>query len=401
MKTIVEINGINYSSTGHIMNNIAKTAREDGFKVYTCCRKSIAGMKFNNPDQLFIGTWLDRVISERLSYITGLNGSFNIINTLLFINKLNDIKPDLIHIHNLCDNYINVSMLFKYIKKNNIPVIWTLHDPWAFTGRCNGYSCDKWKEGCGNCPKLKAYPPSLFLDHSANTIKKREKLYTSLDNLIIVTPSKWLANLSRKSFFKDKYDVKVINNGINLNIFKPIKSDFKKENNISNKYLILGLAYDWRDYRKGLSDFIELSKLLPKKYQILLVGTDDEIDHTLPSNIISIHKTHNQEELAKIYSASDVFVSPTKADNFPTVNIEALACGTPVITYDVGGSKESLNKKCGTYVKINDIKSLKKEIINCCENKPYSKEECIKQSKKYDMNKKFKEYVKLYKEILN
>lgn len=400
MKTIVEINGINYSSTGNIMLNIAKTARSEGFKVYTCCRKSIAGMKFKYPDQLFVGTWLDRVISERLSYITGLNGSFNVINTLLFLNKLDSIKPDLIHIHNLCDNYINVSMLFKYIKKNNIPVIWTLHDPWAYTGRCNGYTCDKWKEGCGNCPNLKAYPPSLFLDHSAKTIKIREKLYTSISNLTIVTPSKWLADLAKYSFFKDKYDIKVINNGINLNVFKPIESDFRKEHNLEDKYLILGLAYDWRDQRKGLSDFLELSKSLPSNYQIVLVGTDDEIDSTLPNNIISIHKTHNQEELAKLYSTCDIFVSPTKADNFPTVNIEALACGTPVITYDAGGSKESLNEKCGTYVKINDIKQLEKEIINACENKPYSKEECIKQSKNYDMNSKFNEYVELYKKIL-
>ena len=401
MKTIVEINGINYSSTGNIMLNIAKTARQNGFKAYTACRKSIAGMKFKHKDQLFIGTWIDRVISERLVYVTGLIGSFNVINTWLFLNKLNTIKPDLIHLHNLCDNYINVNMLFKYIKKHNIPVIWTLHDPWAFTGRCNGYTCDKWKTGCGNCPKLKAYPPTLFIDNSSKTIKNREKLYTSLNNLTIVTPSIWLKDLSKESFFKDKYPVIVINNGINLNVFKPIDSTFKKDNNIEDKYLILGLAYDWRDKRKGFEDFIKLSEMLSDKYQILLVGTDDEIDSILPKNILSIHKTHNQEELAKIYSASDVFVSPTKADNFPTVNIEALACGTPVITYDAGGSKESLTDKCGTFIKINDIDSLKQEIENTCEKKLYKKEDCIKQSLNYDMNNKFKEYVDLYNKILN
>lgn len=399
MKTIVEINGINYSSTGHIMNDIAKTARQDDFKVYTCCRKSIAGMKFKYEDQLFIGTWLDRVISERLSYIFGLNGSFNVINTYLFLNKLNKIKPDLIHIHNLCDNYINVNMLFNYINKNNIPVIWTLHDAWAYTGRCNGYTCDKWKDGCGNCPQLKAYPPTLFIDNSASTYQKRKKLYTSVKNLTIVTPSQWLADLAKFSFFKDK-DIKVINNGINLDIFKPINSDFRKEYNLENKYIILGLAYDWKDQRKGLKDFIELSKNLPSNYQIVLVGTNDEVDSLLPNNIISIHKTHNQEELVKIYSAADVFVSPTKADNFPTVNIEALACGTPVITYDAGGSKESLNNKCGTYVKINDIESLQKEIIHACEDKPYKRENCIKQSKKYNMYDKFYEYINLYNKII-
>lgn len=400
MKTIVEINGINYSSTGHIMNNIAKTARLEGFCVYTCCRKSIAGMKFDYPNQIFIGTWLDRVISERLAYIFGLNGSFNIVNTFLFLNKLNKIKPDLIHLHNLCDNYINVNMLFKYINKHNIPVIWTLHDAWAYTGRCNGYTCDKWKQGCGNCPQLHAYPPTLLIDNSASNYRKRKELYNSIKNLTIVTPSKWLADLGKFSFFKDK-NIKVINNGINLDIFKPIENDFKKEHNIENKYLILGLAYDWKDKRKGLDDFIKLSSTLPSNYQIVLVGTNDEIDSLLPSNIISIHKTHNQEELAKIYTAADVFVSPTKADNFPTVNIEALACGTPVITYDAGGSKESLTEKCGTYVPINDINSLRKEIIHTCVDKPYKENDCIEQSKNYNMYDKFNEYVELYKKILS
>ena len=290
-------------------------------------------------------------------------------------------------------------MLMNYIDKYNIPVIWTLHDAWAYTGRCNGYTCDKWKQGCGNCPQLKAYPPSLFIDNSSSTYKSRNKLYNSIKNLTIVTPSKWLADLGKYSFFKDK-DIKVINNGINLDVFKPIDSEFKKENNIDDKYLILGLAYDWIDPRKGLDSFIALSSSLPSNYQIVLVGTNDKVDAILPKNIISIHRTYNQEELAKLYTAADVFVSPTKADNFPTVNIEALACGTPVITYDAGGSKESLNDKCGTYVPIGDIKKLQIEIINCCENKPYKKQDCIERSKKYNMYNKFNEYVNLYKNII-
>lgn len=400
MKTIVEINGINYSSTGHIMNNIAKTARQEGFKVYTCCRNSIAGNKFKYEDQIYIGTWLDRVISERLSYVLGLNGYFNLINTKLFLNKLDSIKPDLIHIHNICDNYINVSMLFKYIKKHNIPVIWTLHDAWAFTGRCNGYFCNKWKKGCGNCPRLNDYPPTLFIDNSSKVYSKRKKLYSNINNMTIVTPSKWLADLVNISLFKDQYPVRVINNGINLDIFKPTDNEVKKQYGITNKYLILGLAYNWSDSRKGLEDFISLSKTLPSKYQILLVGTDDNVDKLLPNNIISIHKTHNQEELAKLYTAADVFVSPTKADNFPTVNIEALACGTPVITYDAGGSKESLTNKCGTYVNINDINTLQKEIINACEKNKYKAQDCIKQANNFDMNKKFYEYIALINSIL-
>ena len=205
MKTILEINSNNYASTGNAMLNIAKQARKKGYKVYTCCRKSRAGMKFEYEDQIYIGTWLDRVISERLSYVLGLNGYFNIINTLLFINKIKRIKPDLIHLHSLCDNYLNISLFFRFLKKSQIPVVWTLHDIWPFTGRCAKSLCDKWKSGCGNCPHLDFGPPSLFFDNSAYVWKKRERLYNSLDTITFVTPSKWLAELSKQSLLKDHY----------------------------------------------------------------------------------------------------------------------------------------------------------------------------------------------------
>ena len=152
MKTIVEVNSNNYASTGSIMLNIAKTARKEGYRVYTCCRNSKAGHKYKYEDQIYIGTWLDRIVSERLSILFGLNGYFNIINTLLFIRKLKKIKPDLVHVHSMCDNYLNVNLFFNYLRKADIPVVWTLHDNWAFTGRCAQFRCEKWKEGCGNCP---------------------------------------------------------------------------------------------------------------------------------------------------------------------------------------------------------------------------------------------------------
>lgn len=400
MKTIVEVNGINYGSTGRIALNIAKEARREGFKVYTACRKSRVGLKYRYEDQIYIGTWLDRVISERISYALGLNGYFNIFNTWLFIRKLKAIKPDLIHIHSLCDNYLNISMFFRYLKKENIPVIWTLHDNWAFTGRCAQFRCEKWKTGCGNCPHLDFYPGSLCFDNTAKVWKIREKLYNSLDKMTIATPSRWLAGLVKESFLKDHHPTVVINNGINPEIFKPIDSDFRKQYQLENKQIILAVAYYWDD-GKGLNVFRKLAEELPENYQIVMVGTNDEVDKLLPSNIISIHKTYNQEELVKIYSSADLFVNPTTDDNFPTVNMEALACGLPVLTYATGGSAEIIDNSCGSSVASGDYDSLKNEIIRIIENKPYTKEACIIHAKQYNMTDKYREYVQLYRKVLD
>ena len=400
MKAIVEVNSNNYASTGNVVLNIAKQARTKGFKVYTCCRKSRAGLRYRYDDQIYIGTWLDRVISERLSILFGLNGYFNVINTWLFINKLKSIKPDLIHIHSMCDNYLNIKMFYRYLRESGVPIIWTLHDNWAFTGRCAQFRCEKWREGCGNCPHLDYFPKSLFLDNTAKVWKVREKLYNSIHTMTIVTPSKWLSDLVRVSLFKENHPIRVINNGINLNVFHPVESSFRKDHGIENKHMILAVAYFW-DAGKGLYVFIELAKRLPENYQIVMVGTNDETDRQLPDNIISIHKTYNQEELVKIYSCADLFVNPTTDENFPTVNMEALACGLPVLTYDTGGCAEIIDENSGCAVKSGNIDELERQIIRICQTKPYKKEACITRASKFNMTDKFNEYVDLYNEMLD
>lgn len=401
MKTIVEINNNNYGSTGHIMLNIAKAAKNNGYKIYTCCKNSKAAKRFNYEDQIMIGNRYERAISEYLASYTGLKDHFNFFNTKRFLKQLDDIKPDLIHLHNIHDTFINVEMLFKYTQKHNIPIIWTLHDCYSFTGQCTYFdlvNCDKWKDGCKNCPQIHKYPDTK-IDKTERLYKLKKDIFTNTKNLTIVTPSKWLSFLASCSFLKDK-DIRVINNGINLDIFKPTDSSFKEKYGIKDKYIVLGVSTGWGQ-RKGLDDFIKLSNVLDENYQIVMVGSDDEIDKTLPKNIISIHRTYDQKELAEIYSAADVFVNPTKEENFPTVNIESIACGTPVITYDTGGSKEMLNDKCGSIVEKNDFNTLVSEIKRICTNHPYSSNDCIKQSKKYEMTDKFQEYVKLYEEILS
>lgn len=399
-KVLVEINSNNYASTGNVMFGIANEARKNDFIVYTCCKKSRFSLKIKHQNQIYIGLILERKLSEMLAYITGLKNHFNIIGTLLFIHKLKKIKPDIIQLHSLVDTFINTNLLFKYFSKIDTPIIWTFHDPWAFTGQCIMYddiNCHKWINGCNNCPIHNRYPTSL-VDNTAKLWKEKNIIFNNLNNFSIITPSKWLCKEINTSFL-NKYNVNVINNAINLTVFNPKNGTFRKKFNYQNKYIILGVAYKWIEC-KGINTFIELANDLPEKYKIVLIGkTDDKIN--IPSNIHIINQTYNKNELVELYSCADLFVNPTTADNFPTVNLEAIACGTPVLTYDSGGSSEMITDKCGSIVKKNDYEQLLKETIRICETNPYKKEDCINQAKNYDSSTKYIEYINIYNQILN
>lgn len=402
MKTIIELNGINYGSSGSMMMNIASEARNSGFNVYTLCTKKRETLKHNYDNQVFYGSWLDRVISERLSYITGLRDCFNVFQTNDLIKKIKEINPDLIHMHVLHDNFLNYRILFNYLSKSNIPIIWTFHDCSPLTGQCPCFdivNCDKWQNGCYKCPQIHLEPKSLFLDTTKSMWNYKKNCFTSIKNLTIVTPSNWLANLVKLSYLRDK-EIKTIRNGIDLNVFKPLESNFKKENNVSDKHIILGVASYWGE-RKGLDVFCELAKRLSNDYQIILVGTNDDVDKLLPKNVISIHRTFNKEDLVKIYSCANVFVNPTREDNFPTVNMEALACGIPVITFNTGGSPEIIDETCGSVVEKNNIVKLQNEIIRVCTEKPYKKEFCLSRAKYFDKHDTSKQYINLFKEKMN
>jgi glycosyltransferase involved in cell wall biosynthesis len=289
-------------------------------------------------------------------------------------------------------------MLFSYFSRNKTKLIWTFHDCWAFTAYCPHFitmKCEKWKEQCGQCAQYRSY--SWFFDRSRELFENKKRLFTGL-NLTIVTPSQWLENLVKQSFLKD-CAVQVIHNGIDLAVFKPMSSDFREKYGLENKRVILGVSFGW-DAKKGLNVFIELSKRLPEIYQIVLVGADANVDKLLPENIISIHCTQNQQELAEIYSAADLFVNASREENYPTVNMEALACGTPVLTFRTGGSPEMLDETCGSVVACNDVDAMEKEIIRICTDKPYSAADCLKKACEFDQDQRFKEYLKLYERVI-
>ena len=395
---IIEINSTKNGSTGNIMLNIAKTARAAGVEAYTFSEKRKES--FLPEGHEYFGSRAENMVHRIYSVTTGISGTGSIYGTYSLLKKIDQIKPDIIHLHNLHGWYINIPMLFDYIRKSKVKTVWTLHDCWAFTAQCSHFTiekCEKWKTGCYSCPRYRLYPYS-FVDKTDKMWKLKKKWLTGINDLTIVTPSKWLKNFVGQSFLCE-YDTRVINNGINLEIFKPLKSDFRDKHCLNNKKIILGAASNWNN-RKGLDVFAELSARLNVNYQIVLVGTDDKVAGSLPKSIIPVSRTANQTELAEIYSAADVFFNPTREENFPTVNIEALACGTPVVTFKTGGSPEVIDDKTGFAVECNDIDNAEKLIRKICMERIFSGENCIEHAKMFDMNKKFCEYCDLYNEIM-
>ena len=315
--------------------------------------------------------------------------------TKRLIAELERIAPDIVHLHNLHGHNVHLDILFSYIKRKNIRVFWTFHDCWAFTGYCPHYDmigCAQWQSGCRNCPQRTHY--SWFFDRSAMLYEKKKQLFSGI-NLTIITPSQWLADQVKQSFLKD-YPVEVIHNGIDLSVFSPKESNFREKYGVGDRFLVLGVAFGWGK-RKGLDVFIRLAQRLdPDKFQIVLVGTDETVDRQLPSNMISIHRTQNQMELAEIYSAADLFVNPTREDTFPTVNMESLACGTPVLTFRTGGSPECIDESCGRVVDCDDEEALFQEILRIAAETPFSSEACRERALSFSEEEKYKEYIKLY-----
>lgn len=323
------------------------------------------------------------------------NWGFNSrLSTKKLIKLLDDYNPDIIHLHNIHAHECNLEQLLTYLSTKKVKIFWTFHDCWAFTGYCMHFTsvdCYQWEEECSHCPKRKEY--SWLFDRSKQNYIRKKELLSNLD-FTIITPSKWLSDIVKRSFLQDK-DVKTINNGIDTTVFYPRKNHFREKYNCSCKYIVLGVAQIW-DERKGIDVFIELSKLLGFEYQIVLVGTDTKIDKLLPENIISIHRTESQDKLADIYSAANVFVNPTREENFPTVNIEAIACGCPVVTYDTGGSAEMLSRRCGIIVEKDNLSELINAVKLVCEKRCFNIDDCVKQAENYIDTCKFNDYTELY-----
>lgn len=401
-RILLQINSVaNAGSTGRIAEDIGILVMENGWNSF------IAYGRMANPSKsnlIRIGTNWDvykHVLKTRLLDRHGF-GSINA--TRKFIGRIEQINPDIIHLHNIHGYYLNVELLFDYLKTKAIPVVWTLHDCWSFTGHCAYFSyigCEKWKTECNKCPQIHDYPGSLFVDQSKPNFKNKKKIFTSYRNITLVPVSKWLGDLTANSFFNGS-SIQVINNGIDLRIFKPESaSDLKTRMDIAQKFVILGVAHIWTE-RKGLADFLKLSTNLKEDEIIILIGLTKDKIAKLPFNIIGLEKTESVAELAGLYSLADVFVNPTHEDNFPTTNLEALACGTPVITYNTGGSPEAVDNNTGFVVEQGDITGILHSIQTIkLKGKGFYSKACRERAVKlFNKEDRYMDYLKLYESLL-
>lgn len=342
---ILQINSVcGIRSTGRICTDIADILKQSGDECKIAYGRENVSENYKQY-AVKIGNDIDVKFHALMSRIFDNTGKCSKIATKRFLKWVDEYNPDVIHLHNLHGYYINLEMLFNYLKKIQKPVVWTLHDCWTFTGHCSHFDlldCRRWKnEGCHTCPQKKGYPTSVLLDRSKKNFLEKKQLFSGLSNMTIVTPSQWLADLVKQSFLKD-YTIKVIHNGIDLSRFKPTPTGIFRENyGLQDKIILLGVASAWGK-SKGLYDFYKMHEMKEENEVFVLVGLTQQQISDLPEGIIGVSRTNSIKELAEIYTAADVFLNPTYEETFGLTNVEAQACGTPSVTYCAGGSPEGV-----------------------------------------------------------
>lgn len=397
---VLQINAtVNSGSTGRIAEDIGKVLIQNGHESYIAYGR---GNSTSVSKLLKIGSQFDVYSHGLKTLLTDRHGFGSKKATLKLIEQIKEIKPDVVGLHNLHGYYINIEILFNFLAISNIPVLWTLFDCWAFTGHCTYFddiNCNKWQTHCEKCPKYKNYPSS-WIDNSFKNFDDKRELFLKIPNLEIVTHSNWLCGLVKKSYLKH-FQVHVTPSAINLNLFKQTLSMLQQQYGFGNKKILLGCASIWSN-RKGYDDFLQLNEIIDKvAYQIVLIGLNDNEIGNLPSNIIGIKRTESTQELAQWYSIAEVFINPTSQDNFPTTNLESLACGTPVITYNTGGSAESIDEETGVVVEKGNVDGLLKAIeIISKKNKTILSANCRKRAELlYNDETRFMDYLNIFKSL--
>ncbi len=404
MKKLFSIKCVGTHGGAGMAEYIGQTAIENGWDSYIAYARNILPTKSHF---IQIGSKWDiyeHILETRLF---DNHGFASRSATRDLINKIDEIKPDIIHLHNLHGYYINIEILFNFLDSANIPIVWTMHDCWMFTGHCAHFvdaNCSKWKSHCEKCQNSKRYPESWFIDRSFSMFEKKRELFNKPRRMVLVPVSKWIADFLPYTFMS-KYPVKLIYNGVDLQTFRPSKEEdvnlLKEKFKIKGKFIVLGVAHTWTD-GKGWSDFLKMSSMVDDGVVFVMIGLSKKQIKGLPHNIIGIERTNDIKQMADFYTAADVLWNPTYADTFPTTNLEALACGTPCVVYETGGCPESVDENTGFVVPQGDIVAsldafkeiMKRTSLNYrCE--------CRNRAEKY-FNKEvqFKEYIKLYNTLL-
>ncbi len=382
-------------STGRICADIAEVLERHGHECKIAYGRMAVPSKYEKY-AIRIGNNFTNKVDAAISRYFSNSGFNSKIPTIQLISNIKKFNPDLIHLHNIHSSYINDKILFKFLKKYNKPVIWTLHDCWAYTGFCAYFSnicCDKWKTGCEECPILKG---KKRLDSSKKLYTLKKELFTSLDNLTLITPSIWLADITKQSFLGN-YNIFPIQNGIDLQVFKPTKSNFRQKYGLENKKIILGVASAWVEY-KGLKEFAALAKNLESEYKVVMVGLTEEQAKTLPKEVLTLPRTHSVEELAEIYTAADVFLNPSRQETMGLTTVEAMACGTPVVTSNCTAVPEVVTEDSGIVCENLEIETIKEAIFKVL-NGNYPNTRAV--AEKYEKTAQYLKYLNEYEKLLN
>ena len=393
---------VNRGSTGRIAEEIGRQALSCGWK--SC----IAYGRYANPglsETIKIGTLADQAFHLLQTRLFDRHGLHSIIATKQLIQKIKNYNPDIIQLHQLHGYYINLQVLFSFLKEFNKPVVWTFHDCWQITGHCCYFTtveCEKWRSLCFRCPLSHSYPASWFSDRSEANFNLKKELFSGVENLTIIPVSRWLDKIVSQSFLSDKKRV-IILNGVDTDIFKPSDPEaLKLKHNLAGMNVLLGVADMWSPH-KGLDDFIKLAGLIGKNRRIILVGLNKNQIKNLPDNIIGVPRTENVNQLAQYYSLADVFINPSKSESFGLVTAEALACGTPAIVYDSTASPELIIPGTGYIADKGDIATVNifAEKIIADGKSSYSSKCCESAENFYNKDKQFFKYIELYKTLLN
>lgn len=386
-------------STGRIAWEIGKLVEADGGECYIACGAGFIPEEAKPFAYQTIRPIKRKAYSLFRKLFDG-EGLMNASGTKALIRQIEIFEPDVIHFHNLHGCYLHLPTLCNYLAKKDIPIVWTLHDCWPFTGHCAYFDfsgCEKWKNGCHDCPQQKSYPACVGADGSARNYRLKKELFLSLKTLTMVAPCQWMKEPLGQSFLKD-VPVRVIYNGVDLKGFQPTEGDLRQRYGLENSKVAVAVASDW-DERKGLRFLLEASEKLGAEFCFVVIGLSREQVEALPENIIGIERTSSVNELAQWYTTADCLVNPSLEDNMPMVNLEALACGTPIAMFRTGGCPEAIDENTGIVVEKGDVDGLCEAIRSLCPKTEATRRACLERAKNFDAKRTFEQYLVLYKEL--
>ena len=388
------------TSTGRIMKEIGEIAITAGWESYIAYSGARDGVPQHSSRLIPVGNKLDLAIHAVATRLFDAHGLVSRRATKQLIRRIREIDPDIVHIHNVHGYWLNYPLLCRYLQESGKPVIWTVHDCWLYTGHCYYYSaarCDKWSTGCGHCPQKRAFPASWLFDRSARNWRDKQRAFGSLDRLTIVPVSDWIRSEMARSFLKDK-PFQVIHNGIDLEVFKPKAAEGTQH---PDGTVILGVATLWHE-EKGVRDFVQLAGMLRDDEHLILVGRmSEEQRAAFPANVQLVARTENVAKLAALYAGATAFVNPTWQDNYPTVNLEAIACGTPVVTYRTGGSVEAISEGTGFVVEQGDVAGLLARVRElAAQDRQAIAARCRARAlEQFSKQERYQDYIRLYENL--